>query len=54
MPDSKSSPDSGSRRKAYATPLVRAFGSLSELTRSATNSTSAVLDNTTRTKTNHS
>jgi len=47
-------PNSGTTRKAYTTPSLRSFGSLSELTRSAGSMTTTPLDNTTRTKTNRS
>lgn len=54
MQDPKSPNSGASPRKAYAAPVLRAFGSISELTRSTSSLTAKPLDNTTRTKTNRS
>ena len=54
MDEAKNPNPGGSGRKAYAAPVLRTYGSLSELTRTAGSSTSTPLDNTTRTKTNRS
>ena len=54
MKEPKNPNNGAAPRKVYTAPVLRTYGSLSELTRSTGSNTAQPLDNTTRTKTNRS